>query len=102
MKHQIALFTNHPECSTDCCNGMIQALSPNFDVKLFDRTQVNESTLAGVDIVAFPGGIGDADSYDKFFRRRAENCIADYVPAAGIIWVSVWAHIGPVVDTLIY
>ena len=77
------MFTNHPECSTDCCNGMIQALSPNFDVKLFDRTQVNESTLAGVDIVAFPGGIGDADSYDKFFRRRAENCIADYVARGG-------------------
>jgi len=62
---------------------MTLALSPHFDVKLFDKTQVNESTLAGVDIVAFPGGIGDSDSYDKFFRRRAENTIADYVANGG-------------------
>lgn len=83
MKHQIALFTNHPECSKDCCDAMTLALSPHFDVKLFDRTQVNESTLEGIDIVAFPGGIGDSDSYDRFFRRRAENCIADYVANGG-------------------
>jgi glutamine amidotransferase-like uncharacterized protein len=83
MKKSIALFINHPECSRDCCDAMSQALSPQFDIKLFDRTQVNESTLSGVDIVAFPGGLGDMDSYDKFFRRRAENCIADYVAQGG-------------------
>lgn len=83
MKHQIALFTNHPECSKDCCDAITLALSPHFDIKLFDKTQVNESTLHGVDIVVFPGGIGDADSYDRFFRRRAENCIADYVANGG-------------------
>jgi glutamine amidotransferase-like uncharacterized protein len=62
---------------------MTVALSSDFDIKLFDKTQVNDSTFAQADIVAFPGGIGDADSYDRFFRRRAENCVAEYVERGG-------------------
>ena len=83
MKPTIALFINHPECSKDCCDAMTLALSPHFDVHLFDKTQVNDSTFAPADIVAFPGGIGDSDSYDRFFRRRAENCVANYVERGG-------------------
>jgi hypothetical protein len=83
MKPKIALFLNHPECSQDCVNGMTLALGNDYDIKTFGTTEVNSNLLADVDIVAFPGGIGDSDSYDKFFRRRAENCIADYVANGG-------------------
>jgi len=83
MKPTIALFINHPECSKDCCDGMVLSLTPHFNVKLFTKEEVNYSTFSGVDIVAFPGGIGDSDSYDKFFRRRAENTIADFVSGGG-------------------
>jgi glutamine amidotransferase-like uncharacterized protein len=34
-------------------------------------------------MVAFPGGIGDASSYDKFFRRKAQNAVANYVQQGG-------------------
>jgi len=34
-------------------------------------------------MVAFPGGIGDASSYDKFFRRKTQNAVADYVQQGG-------------------
>jgi glutamine amidotransferase-like uncharacterized protein len=39
--------------------------------------------LSQVDIVAFPGGIGDADSYFEFFPRRAGNAVADFVQRGG-------------------
>ena len=64
----ISLFVNHPECSTDCCDGMIKALSPNYEINLFNTDSDLLTVLNSTDIVAFPGGIGDADSYDKFFR----------------------------------
>ena len=83
MKHKIALFLNHPECSIDCVGGMIKALGNDYDIKTFGKQDVNLNLLSDIDIVAFPGGIGDADSYDKFFRRKAENCIADFVTNGG-------------------
>lgn len=83
MKPTIALFLNHPECSKDCCNGMMQALESGYNIRTFSKEECNPQTLNRYDIVAFPGGIGDADSYDKFFRRRAENAVADFVEQGG-------------------
>ena len=79
----ISLFVNHPECSTDCCDGMIKALSPNYKVNLFNVDSDLLTVLNSTDIIAFPGGIGDADSYDKFFRRKQANMIADFVESKG-------------------
>ena len=83
MKPVIALFINHPECSRDCCDGIIKSLISKYEIRLFTKEQCTPETLAGVDIVAFPGGIGDAASYDKFFRRKAQNAIANFVAGGG-------------------
>jgi glutamine amidotransferase-like uncharacterized protein len=83
MKPTIALFLHHPECSIDCCDGMIKALSKYYTIKTFSEHECNHWTLGSANIVAFPGGIGDANSYDKFFRRKAQNDIADYVTYGG-------------------
>jgi glutamine amidotransferase-like uncharacterized protein len=83
MQKTIALFINHPECSQDCCDGMIQSLGQDYNIKLFVANECNSETLSSVDMVAFPGGIGDASSYDKFFRRKAQNAVADYVQQGG-------------------
>ena len=83
MQKTIALFINHPECSKDCCDGMTEALKQDYIIKLFTANECNSETLSSVDMVAFPGGIGDASSYDKFFRRKAQNAVADYVQQGG-------------------
>jgi hypothetical protein len=82
-KPTIALFFNHPECSQDCVDGMIQSLSSHYNIKIFNVDECNTDTFKNVDIVAFPGGIGDATSYDRFFRRRAQNAVADFVANGG-------------------
>jgi len=82
-KPTIALFLNHPECSQDCVDGMTQSLSTNYNIKTFGVNECNSKTFKNVDIVAFPGGIGDATSYDRFFRRRAQNAVADFVANGG-------------------
>jgi glutamine amidotransferase-like uncharacterized protein len=83
MKPTIAIFKHDPECSHVCVDGMVEALSPEFAIKTFDESQFNGDTLEDVDIVAFPGGIGDADRYYDFFKRREGNAIADFVARGG-------------------
>ena len=79
----IALYKHHPECSQDCCDGMVNALAQNYNIKYFDETHDLKRVLEDAKIVAFPGGIGDADKYYEFFKRRSANVIADFVEQGG-------------------
>jgi glutamine amidotransferase-like uncharacterized protein len=83
MKPRIALFQNHPECSRQCVNGMIEALRNNYSIKIVSNEFFTKENLKEFDIVAFPGGIGDADTYYDFFKRRHGNAVADFVDRGG-------------------
>ena len=83
VKPTIALFLHHPECSQDCVDGMTQSLSNHYKIKTFGVDECNSNTFRKADIIAFPGGIGEASSYDSFFRRKAQNSVADYVEHGG-------------------
>jgi glutamine amidotransferase-like uncharacterized protein len=82
MTAQIAIFLNHPECSAHCCVGMYEALHPHYKIKFFNRDQINSKTFKNIDIIAFPGGIGDSDTFDKLIRPNA-GVITDYVKNGG-------------------
>jgi glutamine amidotransferase-like uncharacterized protein len=80
----VAMFLRHPYASKECVNGMIIALSPQYKIKIFDEKECNTQSLKGIDMVAFPGGTGDATrGYDGFFRRRQANAISDYIEDGG-------------------
>ena len=83
MLKTISIFAHHPECSNECISGMSAALGHSYKLKFFDEEDITPSLLKNTHIVAFPGGIGDASSYDRFFRRKAQNIIADYVSDGG-------------------
>ena len=70
MKPTIALFVHHPECSVDSCNGIIQALTPTYDFKLFTKDWVEEGFFNNVDIIAFPGGFGDSDRFKRLMEKN--------------------------------
>ena len=80
---RIALFQHHPECSIQCCNGMIKALSPKYEIKIFTVNDDLDEVLNDVAAVCFPGGIGDSDSYFDFFTRTKSNRIADFISQGG-------------------
>jgi len=82
VKPAIAIFRHDPECSQDCVDGMVEALSGEFKVRTFDETEFADG-FDDVDIVAFPGGVGDARRYYDFFKRREGNAIADFVARGG-------------------
>ena len=79
----IALFNHHPECSDQCCFGVMRALEPHYKVKWFDVRSNLDEVLNDVDGIVFPGGIGDSDSYFDFFTRSKANKIASFIARGG-------------------
>lgn len=82
MKPKIALFVYHPRCSIDSLNGIIKALSPYFEFKIFTQHELEDNFFDDVDVVAFPGGIGDSDSYDFLFKHNAD-AIRSFIQRGG-------------------
>lgn len=82
MKPKIKIFINHPECSLICAAGMQEALSLKFKIDYFQTKDIKESLFTNTDIVGFPGGIGDSDSFDKILKPQAD-IIRNYVSRGG-------------------
>ena len=72
VKPTIALFIHDPKCSVQSGNGIMQALGNNYNFKLFSKNEVEDVFFDDVDMVAVPGGFGDADSYDTLFKNNAQ------------------------------
>ena len=82
MKPTIALLIDQPRCSVQCANGMIRALNAHYNVKIFTRHELEDDFFDDVDLVVFPGGEGDSDSYDYVLQHHAQR-IRNYVAAGG-------------------
>jgi len=73
MKPKIALFLHQPKCSVQSGNGIMNALSQYYDFKIFTKHRVEDDFFDDVQITAFPGGIGDSDSYEFLFRENGKT-----------------------------
>lgn len=74
----------HPECSEDCAYAMVHALSSEYQIRIFNEKELDDDTFfEHLDVIAFPGGIGDSDSYPNFFTRRRANRIAEFISSGG-------------------
>jgi glutamine amidotransferase-like uncharacterized protein len=82
MKPTIALFLHQPKCSVQSGNGIIKALESHYNFKIFTRHEVENDFFDNVDIVAFPGGLGDSDSFDYLFKNN-RNSISNFVNNGG-------------------
>ena len=72
MKGTIAIFVHHPLCAVDSTNGIIEALSPHYRFKIFTKHEVEDTYFDDVDIVCFPGGLGDSDRFEVLLDKHAE------------------------------
>jgi hypothetical protein len=73
MKPTIALFVADPMCSVQSANGIIKALGNDYNFKLFGKSEVEDVFFEDVDIVAVPGGFGDASSFSKLFKHNSKE-----------------------------
>ena len=96
MKPRIALFMNHPECSRQCVNGMIEALKDDYKILIVSNKFFTRDNLRDVDIVAFPGGI------IPFSSESMEMLSRILLNPVGTILEYVWGLIGLVLIILIF
>jgi len=81
---RMALFLHHPECSEDCAFAMVHSLSSEYQVRIFTEKELDDDNFFDhIDVIAFPGGIGDSDSYADFFTRTRANRIARFLEDGG-------------------
>jgi len=73
MKKTIALFLYDPKCSVQSGNGVIHALQDHYNFKIFSINPLEDNFFDDVDIVAVPGGFGDADTFDTAFKHNAKR-----------------------------
>jgi len=78
----IALFIHQPKCSVQSANGIIRALGQYYNFKIFTRHELETDFFNDVDLIAVPGGVGEADSYDYLMRIHQQS-IRNYVAAGG-------------------
>jgi len=81
-KTKIALFVCDPKCSVQSSNGVMDALSENYNFKLFSKNEVEDGFFDDVDMVIFPGGFGDSDSYDTLLKNN-KDVVVDFVTRGG-------------------
>ena len=94
MKPTIALFVYDPKCSIQSGNGIIKALQNNYNFKIFGVNELEDTFFDDVDIIAVPGGIGDASSFDRAFKyssARIKQFIVDGGYYLGICMGAYWA-----------
>jgi len=62
---------------------MIAALTPKYQVDILSVDDFQDFKFQSYDCVAFPGGIGDSDSFYSFFKRRHANAVAAFLANGG-------------------
>ncbi len=90
----IAIFVHQPRCSVQSGNGIIKALTPHYRFKIFTKHEVENGFFDDVDMVCFPGGIGDSDSWDFLFKtnkHKVQKFVANGGRYLGICMGAYWA-----------
>ncbi len=82
MSKTIALFIHQPKCSIQSGNGIMNALKEHYNFKVFTKHELEDDFFNGVGGVCFPGGIGDADSFDYLLQSNS-RVIRDFVQRGG-------------------
>jgi glutamine amidotransferase-like uncharacterized protein len=63
---------------------MVHSLSSEYQIRIFNEKELDDDNFFdNIDVIAFPGGIGDSDSYPNFFTRTRANRIARFVDGGG-------------------
>ena len=82
MKPRVNIFVHHPYCSVQSGSGIYEALHRDFRTGFFTVEEIKPKLFRTSDIIVFPGGLGDSDTYDKILKPF-EDSIRNYVSKGG-------------------
>jgi hypothetical protein len=105
MKPTIALFLYDPKCSVQSGNGIIKSLQSDYNFKIFSNNPLEDNFFDNVDMIAVPGGFGDAASFDRAFKHngdRVKNFVQHGGRYLGICMGAYWAgsHYFDILDSV--
>ena len=105
MKPTIALFLYDPKCSVQSGNGVIKALQSDYNFKIFSTNPLEDNFFDDVDIIAVPGGFGDANTFDRAFKynkKRIQQFVHNGGKYLGICMGAYWAgsHYFDILDSV--
>jgi len=82
MRPKLGLFHKHPHASAHCCIGMLQALGDAFRIELLGIEDCTYRRMKSMQLVAFPGGVGEADAWSQMFHDVVDD-VRLYVQKGG-------------------
>ena len=60
-------------CSIESVNGIMRALAPTYNIKIFTKHKVPEDFFDDVELVVFPGGVGDASAFGSLLKANLDD-----------------------------
>lgn len=90
----VALFVQHPQCDLQCANGIMKCLSPHYNFKLFGKHEIEDDFFSDIDLICFPGGMGDSDKFDRLLNKHVDiirSLVRSGTPYLGICMGAYWA-----------
>jgi len=95
MKTNAAIFVDHPRCSINGVNCIMDALESKFKFKIFTKHEVADNFFDNVDLIVIPGGFGDADSFSKSMKFHSkvirDQVLNNRISYLGICMGAYWA-----------
>jgi glutamine amidotransferase-like uncharacterized protein len=94
MKPTIALFISDPFCSVQSGNGIMKSLGKDYNFKIFGKNILEKEFFDDVDLIAVPGGFGDASSFETLFQNnggRVKEFVKNGGAYLGICMGAYWA-----------
>jgi glutamine amidotransferase PdxT len=82
MKPTIALFLYDPKCSVQSGNGVMKALNPYYNFKIFSKNKLEYDFFDDVDMILVPGGFGDSETFAKLFKNNGKR-VNDFIHNGG-------------------
>jgi len=94
MKTTAAIFMHQPMCSIQGGNAIMSALESKYRFKIFTKHSLEEDFFDNVELVIFPGGFGNSDSFDYLLKLngdRIKQFVSDGGKYLGICMGAYWA-----------
>ncbi len=83
-----AIFVDHPRCSIQGVNCIMDALNSNYQFKIFTKHELSESFFDDVNLIIIPGGTGDSEIFHKVMKRHTK-IIRDQVLNNGVYYLGI-------------
>lgn len=78
----IGIYKHAPIADPECVDALVSVLVPEYRVVILNHKTLTSSALKEIDVLVFPGGLGDSDNFNKMLLDKKE-VVRDYVYNGG-------------------